>query len=315
MAIAKISFDECFQAFPKISPPKDFEEFWQNAMNNLKKTPLEPKQKIVLKKSLGWESIWEISYRSLGGKTVKGILSIPRKRGKSPAVITFHDYRGQPEVIKEFRENGIAHLYIDLRDHEETIPSGPEKRQRNLFVDYGLDYPDQSYLFFLYMDAVRAVDFLRINKDINSEKIGLLGRGIGSAMAVFAASQRPENIAALAIEKHAFAHLSRWITLAKTPYAEEFKSIFLNATKGAKKLQKNLDYFDTLAWSESIHVPVLTTVSLQDEEHPAYCGFSFFNHLKTDKSMELFTEQLTDPRFIEQRKKTVSFLIEKIKDD
>ena len=65
-----------------------------------------------------------------------------------------------------------------------------------------------------------------------------------------------------------------------------------------------------LNWAEVISRPVLMTVRLKDEKNPPRPAFAFFNRMKTQKDMEIFPDELSDPDGSLQRKKTIRFISE-----
>ncbi len=304
----KTTFDECFQTFPAIKPPNDLNEFWQKALNELKKVPVEGRQKMILSKSLGRESQMEVSFNSYGRHRLRGILTIPRRKGKTPVIVSFHDYHRMPETSREYTDLGLAHLALGLRGHDGQVSDRPEQEKPRLIENSGLENLQASFAFACYMDAVRCIDFLRLQKGIDSLKIGLVGSGLGAAMAVFAAYQKRENVAAVAMERPALVWIPQWLQEAASDCATETRNLMKHSPKGRSKIRKNLDYLDILNWSEEIKSPFLAVVRMEDEANPPRPAFAFFNHLRTDKTMELFTETADDPEGLEQRKKSIKFL-------
>ncbi len=304
------SFDQCFQTFPPLKPPSDLDAFWKQALNELKKIPVDPRQKIVLKKSLGLESILDVSFQSHGKTRMKGRLSIPRLRGRSPVVISFPDFGEHSETDRRLTDHGIAHLAMELRDHERFVRPDPRSPvpPPALFREYGLDVAGKSYPFACFLDAVRAVDFLRLQKGIDSNRIAILGRGLGAAMGMFAAVQRREGVLGLALERPGFAFFPQWVKDSHISFASDVR--LLIEERGRTKIKKSLDYVDILHWSETITPPVLVTLVLDDQLHPPKCTFAVFNHLRCDKAMELYPDMTADPDGTQQRKKTMKFLSE-----
>ncbi len=325
----KVSFDECFQTFPAIQAPEDLDKFWQKALLALKKIPLDPKQRLVLSKSLGRESRSEVSFQSFGSHRLQGLLSIPRRRGKIPIVISFHDYHQPPlEMDRAFTAEGLAHLAVRLRGHEVVAPTPPPAGTPGAPTDRppgtestagfpsslyetGLDPVETSYPFACYLDALRCVDFLRLQKGLDSGRIGLLGRGFGAAQAVFLAARLKDSVRAVALERPGFVWLPGWLEDAGGDLGEEARAVLGNGSARAKgRAKKALAYVDPLNWAEGIESPVLTAVCLEDEINPPRPGFGFFNRLQTEKAMELYPDENADPGGREQQKKSLKFLAE-----
>ncbi len=314
----KSSFDECFQTFPRLRSPKNLTDVWKSALAELKKTPVDPRQKLMLKKSLGWETMMDVNYLSFGNQRVRGVLSVPRKRGKVPAVISFHDYHSRPETVKGFADHGIAHLAVELREHEqmeeqprvtaEGQPAGPPP----YFHKYGLTNLEKSYPYACFLDAIRSIDFIRLHKGVDPSRIGVLGHGFGAAMAIFASVQR-DDVRALALERPGLIWMEGYLQESNSDAANEIRAMMGRSTHTKNKIKKALDYLDMLNWAEIIDKPVLVAAGLKDELNTPRSAFAFFNHMKTDKSMELFPDELADPDGVEQRKKSIAFSAEDLK--
>ena len=308
----KTSFDECFATFPRLRAPGDLRDYWHAALLELKKTPVEPQSRIMLKRSLGWETMQEISFRSAADARVHGFLSVPRKRGSVPAVISFHDYGQEPQVQRDFTDAGVAHLAVRLRDHAElrVRPSTPDGVDLGpgLVTRHGLDRLEKSYPYLCFLDAIRSIDFMRLQKGIDPHRLAVLGHGFGAAMAVFAASQRAD-IKAIALERPGFVFLEGFLAEAGALYAEEIRQIFAALSPARRtKLRKSMDYLDVLNWAEVLDAPVLVSVGLMDPVNPPRSAFAFFNRLRVEKAMELFPEEGKDPDGVKERKKAVAFL-------
>lgn len=100
-----ISFDECFQTYPELHSPSDLEEFWSEAIRDLKNFPIKKQSKALLKGSIIKETIYDISFQSWENAILTGTLVIPRKRGDLPVVVYFHDYgKIDPVSSKDLRK-------------------------------------------------------------------------------------------------------------------------------------------------------------------------------------------------------------------
>ena len=308
---AQFNFDECFQTFPRLRSPANLTDFWNKAMQDFKKVPVEPRQKLVLKKSLGLESMMDVSFQSFGGARIRAILSIPRLRKRVPVVISFHDYHAKPELVKTFADRGVAHMAMELRDHNlrlETGSQGQKDVPAPHFRRYGLEDLENSYPYACFLDAIRCVDFIRLQKNIDPQRIALWGQGFGAALAVFVAVQR-KDIATLALENMGLTWMEGFLQESQGAAAQEIREIMEGMTPAKKtKLRKNLDYLDVLNWSEGLRKEALTLISLKDGINPPRSSFAFFNHLLGDKAMELFPEE----NAVLKREKAVRFLSEKL---
>ena len=350
MASRKPTFDDCYQALPEIKPPRNLDKFWQDAIMSLKRLPVDPQQKLVLKKSFGKESLSDISFQSLGPTTIKGQLFLPRRRGKAPVVIHFPDYDEKasfPGAVKDYSrsltEKGIALLSVNLRQLPQgataaaatalrgaaapsraTIGAGSARNTATRsgtsaveaplppLMAMGLDPIEKSYLAHCYLDALRAVDFLRLQKGIDSARIALLGRGLGAAMASFVAHMRKESVVALSLERPSPAWISRWLDDSTGSMAEQIRELMKQKSGSRAKWKKSLEVLDPMNWAQSIQVPVLFSAGLEDRGHPPMSIFGFFNHLQTEKAMQFFTDEEQDPTGKKERLTSLDFLLEQL---
>lgn len=330
-----------------MKPPRGLDKFWQDAILGLKRLPVEPHQKLVLKKSFGKESLSDISFQSIGPATIHGQLFVPRRRGKTPVVVHFPDYDERasfPGAVKDYSrsltEKGIALLSVALRSGPDSTPtvkavpggrattrtnstrpagsrgSGGNTAELDIpvppLISMGIDPMEKSYLVTCYLDALRAVDFLRLQKGVDSSRIGLLGRGLGSAMAAFVAAMRPESVVAMSLERLSPAWMQRWLDDSRGPVAEQVRELLRQKSGSRTKWKKNLDLVDPLNWAPSYRIPVLVSAGLEDLVHPPLPVFGFFNHLQTEKSMQFFTDEEQDPTGKKERLTSLDFLAEQL---
>ncbi|MEQ9365836.1 MAG: acetylxylan esterase, partial [Leptospirales bacterium] len=246
----KVSFDECFQTFPPINAPADLDRYWNKALLQLKKAPVDARARLLISKSLGRESRSEVSFAGYDHTRIEGIFSVPRTRGKVPAIISFHDYHETaPNLDGSSRQEGLAHLSVYLRGHGPAVTApespaaqgdgargtpggaqaglsvrgaqGPLTQLPSHFRKHGLDPLEDSYVYSCYLDAIRCVDFLRLQKGIDASRIGLVGRGFGAALAVFTAALMKDNVAALVLDRPGFLWFGAWLEDSVSGLARE----------------------------------------------------------------------------------------------
>lgn len=315
------TFDECFQTFPALHPPQDFQAFWKQGLDALKRIPVEPRQKMLLKRSVVREQTTDVHYKSVGGYEIGAELMVPRKRGRLPCVITFHDYLENPSLDPDrlIGDSGMAHLRVRLRAHEThsapSVPGQPPLLPAHVKAA-GLEPLEKSYLYLCFLDAVRAVDYVRLQESIDPNRIGVIGRGFGASLAVFAAGLYHDRVHAVALERPGFVHISKYLAESTAPLAFELREITGTSqpARGAPrsrkggKAKKNLEYLDCLNLAGLLKQPFFVTTGLADTKNPPAPGFALFNHLQTDKTMDLCPDEEKDPAGLDQRRKSIEFM-------
>lgn len=322
------TFDECYSAIPGIKKTDNFINFWEEEIIKIKKKPLEPVSKLILRKSLTKGVLYDIQYRGHQENIIEGYLNIPRKLKKVPLVITLHDYWEEFQRLEQINEtlldNGIAHLHLYLHKRDFYIQKQIKQNEKEEKMEYiyppiFLDTFKQPFKYdygvFLILDVLRSIDFIRLNKSIRHDKLGIYGRGLGANLAIFAAAFRPESIKVLSLERISPVWFEYFIKYSNSQLAKEYQKII--QLKKLKKDDPSSYYFmnDPIFIADEIKIPVLMSVGLEDQFHPAYCAFGLFNLLKCEKNIQIFTDEKQDPMQIKEREASLNFLIEYLKKD
>lgn len=319
------TFDECYSALPKITVPKQFYIFWEEQILKLKKKPLEPVTKIKFKKSFAKESFFEIQYNGHLNKLVHGFINIPRKFQKVPIVITLHNYWEEfpqlNQITNFLYSKGIAHMHIYLQDKNlltkyGQFPTETKEKKEFLYPALFLNTYKQPYAYdygvFLILDILRAIDFIRLNKHIRHDRIGILGRGLGCNLAIFAAYYKSESVRALALERPSLVWIDAFVKYSQSQLSKEYQKILQLKKQKQKGIEVFEFYNDPIYFAQEIQVPMLMSVGLQDTLHPAFAAFGFFNLYRGEKSMQVFTEETLDPNQEKERKASLDFLAQEL---
>ncbi|EQA43460.1 acetyl xylan esterase [Leptospira broomii serovar Hurstbridge str. 5399] len=290
-----ISFDECFQTYPPLQPPADLDDFWTDAIRELKGFPVKNQTKALLKGTILKETIYDISFQSYGNATLTGSLVIPRKRGDLPVIAYFHDYaKDRPQIIKGLTEAGVAQLILDLRGHgsqliRPVLKEGefPDPDWTPGYFRKGLETKESFFLKGMYLDVIRTIEFLRLTDGIDGDRIILAGKGIGAALAAFGAANS-NRVKAIILETPNFCHVDDTQLRLGTSWTKEISEQLALSKSKKTILRKNLSYFDTLNFSKKIKIPTLVSVGMEDQVSHPKSVFALFNHLVCDKRMQVY---------------------------
>ena len=173
---------------PTVKMPKDFMDFWGSNLEKLKKVDLKPTMELLPDRCTKDVNVYHISYRNIGGTRMYGILTMPAKEGKYPAILRFPGagvgekggditHAAQGAIILEMGIHGIA----------VNLPS-------NVYSDLGNgilnDYPsinlgnrDTYYYKRVYLGCVKGIDFLLSLPQCNGN-VGTFGGSQGGALSI-----------------------------------------------------------------------------------------------------------------------------------
>ena len=272
---------------------KGFSQYWTTTLLDLKK--VAPKFRMHKVDSLcsGKRDGYVIEMQSLGNLTVRGYYFVPRGQDKYPAILHVPGYGYGFQNLTEFleRKENVAELALCVRGHgisADVFHPGfgvPGVWGWNLCSE-----TDNAYRS-IYMDCVRAVEFLMSRPEINTSKIGVEGGSQGGGLALVTAGLCPENISALAYFDPFPADLRDHIKI-RTIMQQEIKASlkFYNNTCSFEDALHVQDLLDTKGFAYTIDCPVFYATALFDDDCPPHVGFSAYNRIKSTKEYRVFPE-------------------------
>lgn len=299
-------FDRFFLNLPPFDREKDFNDFWERSINELKKIPMEPAYDGSEKSKASFDT-HSISYRSFGHTKIQGELYVPVYTKKPKVIVILPDYN-KPNPYAWFTlDDTFAYFFLTLRGHT-ALPAAAAKEEPKspgFMIENIIDI-ESYYLRGIYLDAYRALDMLRLNTKLDCSAMGMLGKGLGSAAAVFAAATSG-RIGSLVLDTPSFCHLSLSQNISCSDGSNEINA-FLDMHRNKKKLiKKNLTYFDALNFSDNIKCATLVTVGFRDSYSPPQCVFALFNHLLCEKTVEVYPDDGNNAGGETQFKKTLQW--------
>jgi cephalosporin-C deacetylase-like acetyl esterase len=272
---------------------KGFGPYWDKNLNDLKKVAPEFRMHKVDSLSSGKRDGYVIEMQSLGNLTVRGYYFVPRGKEKYPAILHVPGYGYGFQNIKEFleRKENVVELALCVRGHgisADVFHPGfgiPGVWGWNLCSE-----TDNAYRS-IYMDCVRAVEFLMSRPEINTSKIGVEGGSQGGGLALATAGLCPKNISALAYFDPFPSDLRDHKNI-RTVMQQDLKS-YLEFYNNACTFEDALhiqDLLDTKGFAYTIECPVFFATALFDDDCPPHVGFSAYNRIKSVKEYKVFPE-------------------------
>ncbi|HOT46282.1 MAG TPA: acetylxylan esterase [Spirochaetota bacterium] len=307
------NFDKYFLNLPPQDKKNDFDQFWEKAIADIKKIPLETELVKNGRRTTHRFASYDVSYKGFTKTTVTGELLIPRGTPKPKVIMYVHDYNSEVQFSQQTLDDSASYFFINLRGHTEIVkPADTEEEPASpgFMVENILDR-DTYYVKAVYLDLYRSIDMLRLIPDINCSAIGIIGKGFGAAAAVFTTAFS-DRVAALVMETPAFCHLSLSQNISESDASNEINE-FVSTVKAKKKqIKDNLTYFDALNFADRITCPVLATVGFKDTISPPECVFSLFNHIRSEKVIEVYPEEGNAAGGAAQFKKSIQWLVKQI---
>ena len=156
---------------------KDFAEFWQKHVENLKKIPVEFERRLLKTPYDKTITTYEISFNTHDDTVVYAYFSKPANmEGKLPCVVWYHGGGGKRRIYPNIVACGVCCFAMDVRSqHGKTF----DLAQYQMGTDYVIGsmvthdilHKDSYYLKNIYLDAVRALDVVALLPEVDNEKI------------------------------------------------------------------------------------------------------------------------------------------------
>ncbi|MCX7677860.1 MAG: acetylxylan esterase [Spirochaetes bacterium] len=302
-------FDTYFAQFPPLDREKDFDEFWETSIRELRNTPINATIEQEKKKLKQGFISYNISFKGFNRSTATGLLLVPEKVSKPRIIIIFHDYFRKNHYHTYEFDPSVGYFFLNLKGHEmlNFNQTDEERKTPGYMTDNILDI-NNYYVREVYLDAYRSIEMLRLRNFLDMSATGIIGKGFGGAMALFAAAYST-RVKALYLDTPSFIHLPISQNLSQSDAAAEINKFINEHRTKSKQVKRNLTYFDALNFSDKITCPTLVTVGFKDTDAPPLCIFGLFNRLQCDKTIEVYPDEGNDAGGAKQFKKALQWMI------
>ncbi len=278
--------------------PDDFEDFWKSAMADLAMISPEYKIEEDFEKSTLKHKVYKVEMNSLDNERIFGWLSIPTTLigSRFPVLVGYGGYHVmlEPLYFDDFASFMLNPRYTDKEKFKKDYPDVFEMLIKDV-------YDPAKYVYRgIYMDCIRAVDFILANEEMGFDvkRIGVFGGSQGGSMALMVAGLMGNKIQTCMVDNPTYCdfHLNlemqdqirgeSFILSSFNRYLEENKTI---ATK--EDLLNTLSYYEIQNFVPKIKCSVLLGIGLLDPLAPPVTTIGAFNKLNPEviKKSEIYT--------------------------
>ncbi|WP_165972095.1 acetylxylan esterase [Paenibacillus piri] len=293
-----LPLSELYHYKPDLTAQPDFDEFWNNAKADSKQAPLNAKAEPVNDHPLTSIRIYDVVFDGMDGTPIHGWYVVPagdHAPGSLPVIVKYHGYngnRGNPHELLHWASMGMAAFAIDARGQGGLTPVGAVFPQGSVsgWMTLGLLNPAEYYYRLVYIDCIRALDFVCGRQEVDASRIAVYGGSQGGGLALAAAGldERPK----LAMPYYPFlCHFRRAVEIHNSgPYAE-IKNWFRRFDPEhlqEERVYRTLSYFDGINMASRVRARTLMAITLQDITCPPSTCFAVYNHLAGEKELKLY---------------------------
>jgi len=271
---------------PELTRRPDFEAFWAESLGEARRRPLDPEVRRV-EYPVELVEAYDIAYRGAGGARIHGWYLLPDVRiRKSAALVVYHGYGGGRGLVWDhltWALQGYPLLAVDVRGQfgATADPAVYGAGHQVGWLTQGILEPCNQYFRHVYVDCVRALDFLATRPEVDMARVCLTGSSQGGALtlAVAALDQRP---AAAMADLPWLCHFRRAFDAQVDGPYRELVNYFRTFPSHFDQVFQTLSYVDVMNLAPMVTCPTLVGVGLLDFVCPASTIYAAYNHLGSE---------------------------------
>ncbi|MGM0369018.1 MAG: acetylxylan esterase [Bacillota bacterium] len=316
MELLDMPLEELKTYQPELTKEDDFDLFWDRHLQESAEQPLNIELEEV-DYLIDRVKVYELSFDGFRNSRIHGKYILPQDANKNsqlPVVVVYHGYNWNDLVISDllhYSLMGYAVLLMDIRGQDITSPDHNSYDHGGTagWMTKGILNPDNYYYLYVYLDSVRAIDFIRTREEINQDKIAVEGGSQGGGVAI-ALGALVDQIAVVMADIPYLSHFRRAIKLYNEgPYSEiyHYFKVHDSLHQTEKQVYKTLSYFDGMNLADRIDANVLLSVGLEDGICPPSTAFATYNHLTTKQEIRIYPE-FAHGGFSQQQEEKIAFL-------
>lgn len=277
--------EEIRSAYPK---PADFDQFWQNAKDELAKVKPEFKVKEYPDSTRDNRRVFGFEMKSLGNITVRGWLTVPKtnnKHKKFAVLLGLPGYQvGLPPMFGSDPDLAIITLNVRGQGNSAEVIHRP----RDEFIFYNLNDKNKYIMRGVIMDCVRAVDFICSRPELKHDNIEVSGGSMGAFLAIATASL-DKRVALCGAQNPILTDVHN-LDGVDWPMTDIKKYVRSQPGLTFEKVLSNLDYFDTKNFATNLTCPTLLGIGLLDNLAPPDNEYAAYNNIPAKKHIIIFKD-------------------------
>lgn len=296
--------------------PSDFTQFWDESKAELAKIPMDSRMTLLPERSTEKVNVYHVNFQNFRlGSRIYGILCVPKKEGKYPALLRVpgagvRPYNGDVATA----EKGVITLEIGIHGVPVTMdPNVYANLAAGALSGYqssNLDDRDRYYYKRVYMGCIRANDFLTSLAQYDGSTLGVTGGSQGGALSIITAAL-DSRVKFLGAYYPALSDLTGFMIGRAGGWPHLFNKGNATQTSTADKI-KTSAYYDVVNFAKLLKVPGMYSWGFNDETCPPTSMYAAYNVISAPKT--LFIAQETGHwLYPEQRENMESWLHKQLK--
>lgn len=301
---------------PTVENPADFNVFWEQAKTELAQMPVDARLTLLPDRCTETVNVYHVNLQNYRpGSRLYGILCMPKKEGKYPALLHvpgagIRPYSG--DVANA--EKGLITLQIGIHGIPVNLdPAVYANLMSGALSNYwtiNLDNKDTYYFKRVYLGCVRANDFLTGLPQYDGINLGVTGGSQGGALSIITAAL-DNRVDYLAAYYPALSDVTGYLHGRAGGWPHLFNPANYTANYSPAKVN-TVGYYDVVNFARRLKVPGIYSWGFNDETCPPTSMYASYNVIMAPKS--LFLAQETGHwTYPEQNEKLTKWIVDKLK--
>lgn len=287
----------CTAAFSpeKIKPfaqePKDFDDFWKKALDEARQIDLNPTKVLLPERCTKDVNVYEISYHNnRWGSKMYGVLSVPVKPGKYPALLRVPGAGVRPYSGDTYTATGKC-IVLEIGIHgvpvtmEQKVYDDLANAALNSYWDTNLENPDRNAYKRVVTGAVKGVDMIASLDEWDGKTLGVTGSSQGGFLSL-AVAALDKRVTFLAAVHDAMCDYEAELHGVAGGWPHYFYHAKMNAITKARL--EGARYYDGVNFARRITVPGWYSFGYNDEVVPPTSSYGLYNSVKAPKTLSLY---------------------------
>ena len=304
------------QIEPAINNPSDFMAFWDKAKSDLAEIPIDARMTLMPDRCTENVNVYNVNLQNFRpGTRLYGILCVPKKEGKYPAILQVPGAGVRPytgDIANA--EKGFITFQIGIHgipvNMDQLVYANLGSGALAGYWNYNLDDKDRFYYKRVYLGCVRANDFIVSLPQYDGKNLGVIGGSQGGALSIVTASL-DSRVKYWAAFYPALSDLTGYLKgrAGGWPHLFDKNNLAFNNTK--EKIN-TAGYYDVVNFARQLKAPGYYTMGFNDETCPPTSMYAAYNVITAPKELFLALEtgHWTYP---EQTEKLTNWLLGKLK--
>ncbi len=280
---------------PTQTDPADFDAFWNAERTRLAALPLDARWTPLPDYGTADADCWQINLQNVavieGASRLYGILCVPKKPGKYPALLSVpgagvRPYRG----LSELAGRGVITFQIGIHGipviQPQEVYDSLGRAALNGYWTYGLDSRERYYYRRVDTGTLRANDFLTSLPQWDGRNLGVAGGSQGGALAIITAGL-DARVTRVSAYYPALSDLTGYLNGRAGGWPHMFRATEgPNVHRDEAKID-TMRYYDVVNFARRVKAPGLYSWGFNDETCPPTSMYAAYNVITAPKELRL----------------------------